>query len=187
VVRVTSPGPIFFRQTRVGWGGRPFQLIKLRSMQPGPGSTEITAGDDARITPVGRWLRRSKLDELPELWNIVRGDMSFVGPRPEVAAYVDERDPLWREVLAVRPGLTDPCTLRLRHEEALLLEVPAGERDRFYRESLLRWKLQQSAAYLRNRSPWSDLRVLFDTARAVLRPGSARPPSLDEVLRAAAC
>jgi lipopolysaccharide/colanic/teichoic acid biosynthesis glycosyltransferase len=119
---------------------------------------------------VGRFLRRSKLDELPQLWNVVRGDMSLVGPRPEVARYVDMQDPVWQRVLRVRPGITDPVTLQLRDEEALLAGVE-GDRERFYREELQPEKLRQYAAYLENRSAWADVKVLYKTVLAVLFPG----------------
>ena len=109
----TSSGlPVFFRQKRVGRNGRHFTLVKLRTMRVERAGLQVTANDDSRVTAVGRFLRRSKLDELPELWNILKGDMSFVGPRPEVPAYVDLQNPAWKEVLSARPGLTDPVTLR---------------------------------------------------------------------------
>jgi lipopolysaccharide/colanic/teichoic acid biosynthesis glycosyltransferase len=174
LVAATSSGPVLFRQTRVGLGGRPFTLLKLRTMRAGaetPEGSQLTASGDARITPVGRWLRRFKLDELPQLWNVVRGDMSLVGPRPEVPRYVDAADPLWQSVLAARPGLTDPVTLRLRDEEALL--AGADDAERFYRERLLPWKLRGYRDYLARRTWASDLAVLAATVLAVL--GLRRP------------
>jgi lipopolysaccharide/colanic/teichoic acid biosynthesis glycosyltransferase len=145
------------------------------------GGAEVTAGDDARVTRVGRILRKAKIDEIPELWNILSGDMSFVGPRPEVPRYVDPADPRWAAVLRARPGLTDPVTLRLRNEEALLAGVP-GDPETFYRTCLQPYKLRGYAAYLDSRSWRTDLRVLVETIRAVLRPGSAPPPALADVL-----
>jgi lipopolysaccharide/colanic/teichoic acid biosynthesis glycosyltransferase len=173
-IAATSGLPVLFRQARVGRHGRAFTLIKLRTMRTiaGAGGPKVTAGNDPRITPVGRFLRRTKLDELPELWNVLRGDMSFVGPRPEVADYVHPENPLWREVLSVRPGLTDPVTLRLRHEEALLESVQ-GDREAYYRETLQPRKLEGYVEYLRRRSWRSDLAVLLATARAIVRPRSA--------------
>src|SRR5687767_11977002 len=112
-VRLTSRGPGVFGQVRVGREGKPFTLRKFRSMTQGARGTQVTASGDARITLVGKFLRRTKLDELPELWNILCGDMSFVGPRPEVPGYVDLADPRWQMVLTARPGLTDTVTLRL--------------------------------------------------------------------------
>jgi lipopolysaccharide/colanic/teichoic acid biosynthesis glycosyltransferase len=176
-VVVTSGLPIFFRQTRIGRDGAPFRLIKLRTMRPSTGAPRVTARGDARVTPAGAVLRRTKIDELPELWNVLRGDMAFVGPRPEVPEYVDLSDPLWKEVLRTRPGLTDPMTLRLRDEEVLMASV-TGDRDRFYRETLQPRKLRGYAEYLRRRSWHSDLRVLLQTAIAVWAPGggvSLRP------------
>ena len=181
-VAATSPGPVLFRQQRVGLGGRPFTLLKLRTMRLAPISAEgiqLTASGDSRITPVGRWLRRFKLDELPQLWNVVRGDMSLVGPRPEVPRYVDLADPLWRQVLSARPGLTDPVTLRLRDEEALLSGV--GDVERFYRERLLPWKLRGYRDYLSRRTWLTDLGVLGATALAVLRLHRPAQPERAEI------
>ena len=178
LVAATSPGPVIFRQQRAGLGGRPFTLLKLRSMRLAPEGSQLTAAGDARITPVGRWLRRCKLDEIPQLWNVVRGDMSLVGPRPEVPRYVGE-SPLWRQVLAARPGLTDPVTLRLRDEEALLASVPDPER--FYRERLLPWKLRGYRDYLARRSWVSDFGVLGATALALLRLRRPAPPTREEI------
>ena len=167
-VALSSRGPVLFHHERVGWRGRHFRLLKFRTMRHGATGLEISAADDARITPVGRVLRRIKLDELPQLWNVIRGDMSLVGPRPEVPRYVDVDDPLWAEVLSVRPGLTDPATLRYRDEERLLASV-SGDRDRHYREVVLPAKLRESLAYLRRRSWRTDLYVLFGTLRKVTR------------------
>jgi lipopolysaccharide/colanic/teichoic acid biosynthesis glycosyltransferase len=171
-IAATSGLPVFFRQERVGRGGRPFTLVKLRTMRASGGGPKVTAGNDPRITTVGRFLRHTKLDELPELWNVLRGDMSFVGPRPEVADYVHPESVLWREVLSVRPGLTDPVTLRLRHEEALL-EAVQGDREKYYRETLQPLKLEGYVDYLRHRSWRTDLGVLLATAGAILRPRRA--------------
>ncbi len=173
LVRATSRGPAFFRQPRVGRKGRTFTLYKLRTMRVSSEGPEVTTRGDHRITPLGRFLRRSKLDELPQLWNVVRGEMSLVGPRPEVPRYVDLEDPLWKRVLAVRPGITDPVTLRLRDEEAVLATVE-GDPERFYREELQPAKLRAYAAYLERRSPGSDVGVLFQTVAKVLFPGRER-------------
>jgi len=176
-VLVSSGSPAFFRQTRVGRGGRPFRLVKLRSMRPSDGGPRVTTRDDDRVTPVGRFLRRTKLDELPELWNVLRGDMSFVGPRPEVAEYVDVHDPKWAGILQVRPGLTDPTTLSLRHEE-VLMEAAPGDKETYYREILQPLKLAGYQSYLERRTWRSDLVVIWNTVGALL-PGrsSARESS----------
>jgi lipopolysaccharide/colanic/teichoic acid biosynthesis glycosyltransferase len=172
-VRLSSPGPVLFRQERVGQGGRPFTLLKFRSMRAGDG-IGVTAADDRRITKVGRFLRKTKLDELPQLLNVVRGDISLVGPRPEVPQYVNLDDPNWQRVLDVRPGITDPVTLALRNEEELLAEVE-DDRESFYREVLQPLKLAGYIAYLEARSIRSDLRVLWRSVLAVLVP--ARTPA----------
>ena len=179
-IRVGSPGPALFRQARVGKGGRHFQIYKLRTMRADTDGPQVTARDDDRVTPIGRLLRLTKLDELPELWNVLRGDMSLVGPRPEVPRYVDLDDPLWREVLEAPPGLTDPVTVALRNEEEVMANVE-GDRERFYLATLQRYKLIGSAEYLRKRTWRSDLRVLFETVVAITRP--AAPPSLQEIVR----
>ena len=178
LVGATSPGPVLFRQQRAGLGGRPFTLLKLRTMKVAPEGSQLTASGDSRITRVGRWLRRFKLDEIPQLWNVVRGDMSLVGPRPEVPRYVDPESPLWRQVLSARPGLTDPVTLRLRDEEALL--AGAADPERFYRERLLPWKLRGYRDYLQRRSWATDLGVLGATALAVLRLRRSPLPEIEE-------
>jgi lipopolysaccharide/colanic/teichoic acid biosynthesis glycosyltransferase len=146
-------------------------MFKFRTMRTGSSGAGVTMDRDPRITAVGRVLRKTKLDELPELWNVVRGDMAIVGPRPEVPQYVDENDPRWREVLKVKPGLTDPVTVALRNEERLLASA-GPDRERFYVHSLLPWKLDGNARYLRIRTPWSDMAVLAATVVAVLHPSA---------------
>ena len=180
IIRATDRGPMFFRQTRVGRGGRPFSLLKLRTMRQANAGAEITASGDDRITPIGRVLRKTKLDELPELWNVVRGEMSLVGPRPEVPRYVDLQDPLWQEVLEERPGLTHPVTLALRNEEELLARVN-GNAAEYYEHTLLPFKLKGCVEYARRRTWRSDVAVLAKTALAVVLPSRAPPPSLDDV------
>ena len=142
-------------------------------MRPTSAGPRVTARGDDRVTPVGRMLRRTKLDELPELWNVLRGEMSFVGPRPEVPEYVDLTDPRWAEILQARPGLTDPVTLALRDEEGLMGAVE-GDRDRYYRETLQPKKLEGYRQYLQRRTWRSDLGVIWDTIAALLPGGSAR-------------
>jgi len=180
-IALTSPGPILFRHERIGRGGRPFAMLKFRTMRAGSTGPEVTAKQDPRITPVGRVLRKTKLDELPELWNVVRGEMSLVGPRPEAARYVDVSSPLWRDVLTVRPGITDPMTLRLRNEEELLA-LAGTDHEAFYRRSLLPYKLRGYREYLSNRSWKSDVQVLWLTALGIVFPGRVPPPSLEEIV-----
>lgn len=181
-VAVSSRGPILFRQTRIGYRGRPFTFYKFRSMRVAEEGLPLTASGDRRVTRVGKWLRKLKLDELPELFNVLRGDMALVGPRPEVPRYVDLDDPLWRLVLGVRPGLTDPVTLRLRNEEELLGAL-AGDPDDFYTSSLLPFKLRGYRGYILRRSWRSDLWVLWTTILGILLPGRNPPPTQEEINR----
>lgn len=181
-VRVSSPGPVLFRQIRIGRHGVPFTMLKFRTMRvvkPEEG-TKVTASGDNRITPIGRVLRKTKLDELPELWNVVRGEMALVGPRPEVPAYVDMNDPAWRHVLSVRPGITDPVTLKLRNEEELLAQA-GGNVDDFYRGTLLPYKLAEYRTYFERRSWFFDVATLAKTAFAIMLPHKVNPPTLSEL------
>ena len=179
-VKLSSPGPVLFKQRRVGRAGRTFCLIKFRTMKGGEGGPQVTSSDDKRITSVGRLLRKTKIDELPELWNVVKGDISLVGPRPEVPGHVDLSDPLWQRVLEVRPGITDPVTLRLRSEEELMGQVEQ-DREEFYLKVLQRYKLKGYLQYLEIRTFWSDIRVLVETVLAVVIASGAPSPTLDEV------
>jgi lipopolysaccharide/colanic/teichoic acid biosynthesis glycosyltransferase len=162
-IRIENRGPILFRQVRMGINGKRFFLLKLRSMRSASSGTSITAGGDSRITKVGQLLRDYKLDELPQLWNVFRGDMNFIGPRPEVPEYVDLSDARWRAVLSVPPGITDLASLVFRHEERLLADC--GDVETFYRECLLPRKLEISAHYARTRSTLSDIRLIALTIR----------------------
>ena len=182
-VASTSKGGVLFRQSRVGRHGATFTLYKFRSMRAASVGPAITAGGDARVTALGAVLRRTKLDELPELWNVVRGDMSLVGPRPEVPEYVEAEDPLWQRVLAERPGLTHPVTLRLRNEEELLAAVDEDDRRRFYEETLVPFKLRGYVEYAERRTAWSDLAVIWQTVLAIVS-GSAPAPTREEIERA---
>jgi len=161
--------PGLFRQQRVGRHGRMFELLKFRSMvvQPLPGSALVTAGGDPRITPVGRRLRASKLDELPQLINVLRGDMSLVGPRPEVPRYVALYTPEQRaRILSVRPGITDEAAILFRNEEQLL--ATASDPEAFYVEAILPRKLACYEAYAREHSLAGDLSILWRTLRAII-------------------
>jgi len=165
-IALTSPGPVIFRQQRVGRNGQVFVLYKLRTMRMAPDGPQVTASGDARVTWIGRILRRTKVDELPELWNVLKGNMSLVGPRPEVPRYVDLNDEMWALVLQSRPGITDPVTLRLRNEEALLADVK-GDYERFYTQSLQPLKLRGYVDYLHQRSCWTDIKVLCRTVLVI--------------------
>ncbi|TMB77195.1 MAG: sugar transferase [Chloroflexi bacterium] len=166
-VRLTSRGPAFHRATRVGRDGRPFTMLKLRTMRAGPGAA-ITTRDDPRMTTLGRALRRARLDELPQLFNVVRGEMSIVGPRPEdprfVALYSEEQ----RAVLALRPGITGAAQLVFRDEAALL--DPADPEGSYVRAVLPR-KLAIDLEYARGRSLAGDLRIMGMTLRGLPKRG----------------
>jgi lipopolysaccharide/colanic/teichoic acid biosynthesis glycosyltransferase len=162
--------PILFTQSRVGRGGKLFRLFKFRTMRAGKSGPSITSRGDSRVTRVGRFLRKFKLDELPQLWNVVRGEMSLVGPRPEVPEFVDVNNPVWLSVLQARPGITDPASIAYRHEEELLAK--AADPIRYYRETVLPSKLALNVAYLRDRSLWQDLQVIARTAHCATFPGA---------------
>ena len=176
LVLMTSRGGVLFKQTRIGQYGRRFTVLKLRSMTAGVRGPEVTMANDSRVTTVGRLLRAYKVDELPQFWNVIRGDMSLVGPRPEVPRYVDTGDPLWRTVLSARPGLSDPVTLELRNEEALLGTMGADAAN-FYTTTLVPYKLLGNAAYLRRRTWRTDLAVLLKTVRRIAVPNSTTQPT----------
>ncbi|WP_416760914.1 sugar transferase [Roseateles sp. So40a] len=167
-VKLDSRGPVMFRQERVGRFGVPFRIHKFRTMRVdaptlGP---QITIGDDARITRSGRWLRASKVDELPQLWDVLRGAMSLVGPRPEVPRYVALYPDALRElVLSVRPGITDPASLSFRNESELLARAADPERE--YVEVVMPMKLGLAADYVRNASLAGDIRLILATLGAI--------------------
>jgi len=162
VIKWTSVGPVLYKAARVGKDGRLFNLYKFRSMclnadQQGPG---ITTKDDPRITPVGRLLRRTKLDELPQLINVLRGEMSLVGPRPEDPRYVALYTPVQRQVLTVRPGITSRASLYYRDEERL---VGGDGWEEVYCKRILPHKLALDLEYLQQRTLWTDLAVILKT------------------------
>jgi len=167
LVRATSTGPALFRQIRVGRNGQPFVLLKLRTMRTDAPGAVITSGGDPRITGLGAWLRRTKLDELPQLWNVLRGDMSLVGPRPEVPDYVALYTAAQRAVLRARPGLTDPASLAWTDEAATLATF--ADPHRAYADVVLPQKLELSLSYLERRTVWSDLAVVMRTVVHVAR------------------
>ena len=167
-IRLSSRGPALFWQTRVGRGGVDFVLYKFRSMTVREGSERggFDAGDLSRITRIGRFLRATKLDELPQLWNVVRGDMALVGPRPEVRKWVDVNPDRWAIIHAIRPGITDPAAILYRDEEKIL--ASAADPERLYREQILPRKLGLYAEYARTRTFWGDLKILGRTATAII-------------------
>lgn len=168
-VRLDSPGPALFRQPRVGRGGRLFRIHKFRTMRVTDGTGPlVTASHDARITRVGRWLRRTKLDELPQLIDVLNGDMSLVGPRPEVPRYMAlYAEPVRRQILSLRPGITDRAAIEFRDEERLL--AAAADPERAYVEQVMPIKQRYYLDYVAQRSLAGDLRILWDTARALVK------------------
>lgn len=177
-IKLDSPGPILYRGTRVGKGGRPFKMLKFRSMvvnaeQLGGPST---AGDDPRVTRVGRFLRRYKLDELPQLINVLKGEMSLVGPRPEVPQYVAMYNPEQRAILSVHPGITDWASLWNSDEGSWL--AGAHDPERVYLEVVRPTKLRLQLKYVRERSFMVDLRILLATLITLV---SRRPLPADEL------
>jgi lipopolysaccharide/colanic/teichoic acid biosynthesis glycosyltransferase len=165
--------PVLFSQKRVGRRGRLFRIWKFRTMRPNSQGSAITAAGDERVTPTGAVLRRYKLDELPQLFNVLKGDMSLVGPRPEVPEYVQLDAPIWQAVLQVRPGVTDLATLLYRDEEKLLGAAP--DANAFYRDTVLPAKLILNLGYLRSRSFRRDVRLIYLSVRYSLFPERVDP------------
>ena len=178
LVLLTSGRPILFRQTRIGRFGRPFRIAKFRTMaNRRTAGTTVTAAGDARITRLGRVLRRLKLDELPQLLNVLRGEMSFVGPRPDVPGYMDRLEGDDARLLELRPGITGPASLAFRHEEELLAQVddPVTYND----EVIFPEKVRLNLEYLDSVSFWEDLRCLVQT----IMPLEAGAPTFHAAVR----
>jgi len=162
--------PVLFRQMRVGVNGSGFMLNKFRTMRVirGAASGTFDAGDTSRITKIGAFLRKTKLDELPQLWNVFKGDMSLVGPRPEVRKWVDAYPERWAKVLTVKPGITDPASIYYRNEEELLAQ--ADDPVACYRDQILPHKLDLYEEYVRTRTFLGDIFLIFKTIMLVLFP-----------------
>jgi lipopolysaccharide/colanic/teichoic acid biosynthesis glycosyltransferase len=164
VVLAAQGRPVLFRQSRIGKGGRPFLILKFCTMHSsGVLGSSITTAEDNRVTRLGVWLRKLKLDELPQFLNVLRGEMSLIGPRPEVPEYVQLDSPLWRAVLQARPGITDLASLAFRDEETML--GPADGADAYYRSSILPAKLRLNILYQQSRTLRRDVTLLWLTAR----------------------
>ena len=160
VILLTSGAPVFYIQERIGQNAKPFKLIKFRTMK-GEEESPVAAAELNRITRVGRWLRRTKIDELPELLNIFAGDMSFVGPRPDVPGYADQLQGDERRILQLRPGITGPASIKYRNEEELL----AQQADpKAYNDNII-WpdKVKINLKYLENWTFWGDIKLIFKT------------------------
>ena len=166
-IRCREGAPILFRQQRMGRHGQPFTILKFRTMRtPRPGDAEVSSGDaDQRITRIGQTLRRHRMDEWPQLWNVLRGDMSMVGPRPEVPRFVDIQNAQWKVVLQVRPGITGPDALAFKDEGDLLSR--SDDPESTYREDILPAKLKMQEDYARNRTLMGDFVLLFRTLGAL--------------------
>ena len=168
-VRLSSAGPALFCQERIGRYGRVFVLFKFRTMQVRKGTEKgsFDAGNATRITPIGRILRKTKLDELPQLWNVLAGDMALVGPRPEVRKWVEVYPDRWAKVLTVRPGITDPASIVYRDEEEILAR--SADPERTYREEILPHKLSLYEEYVHSRSFLGDIGIIFKTLKVVAK------------------
>lgn len=161
LIKVDSKGPIFFSQERIGKDFKPFRIFKFRTMVQTKSGPLITTANDLRITRVGKYLRRYKIDELPQLLNVLKGDMSLVGPRPEVKRYVDLFKSDYRKILTVRPGITDPASLRYSNEEAILSQLP--DHEEAYIKRILPEKINLSLEYVNNRTMMRDIMIILKT------------------------
>lgn len=170
MVRRDSPGPAIFAQERVGRAGAVFKIYKYRTMivNERKPTLQITVGNDPRITKIGSFLRKWKLDELPQLWNVIVGDMSLVGPRPEVPRYVAFYPPAIREiVLSVRPGITDPCSIQFLNESKILKNE--NNPEHYYINNILPQKLDIYVNYIENKNFMSDVFIILKTVKSILR------------------
>lgn len=171
LVRRDDGGPPLIRVLRVGRDNRPFGMFKIRTMTAATadglsGGPPVTGAFDDRVTGIGRRLRRTRLDELPQLLNVVRGEMALIGPRPEAPEFVDEHDASWRHVLRAKPGIAGPTQLLVYHWEACVVSGPGGERD--YRDVVLPVKLAIDQWYVRRASPWVDALVIASLVQCLL-------------------
>jgi lipopolysaccharide/colanic/teichoic acid biosynthesis glycosyltransferase len=162
LIYIDSPGSVFYRSTRIGRGGQPFEMLKFRKMRHAATGGPLTVGDDERFTPIGSFLSLTKLDELPQLWNVIRGEMHIVGPRPEVPEFVARYPQEYHEILSVLPGITGPAAVEYAHESHLLM----FQQDplRFYEEQIMPRKLEIDLRYIRSRTLASDVGLLARTA-----------------------
>ncbi len=167
-IKLDSPGPVFYRQVRVGRYNRDFRIFKFRSMRVGAdkGSLVTIGGRDPRVTRSGYFIRKFKIDELPQLINVFIGDMSLVGPRPEVRHYVDYWTKEQLHVLDVRPGITDPASIKFRNENELLEK--AEDPEKYYIEVIMQEKLRLYLEYVENHSFWYDIKLIFQTFVAII-------------------
>lgn len=167
-IKCDSKGPVFYRQVRVGKDNKDFRIFKFRSMRVGSdkGSLVTIGGRDPRVTRSGYFIRKFKLDEFPQLINVFVGDMSLVGPRPEVRHYVDYWTPEQMHVLDVRPGITDPASIKFRNENELLEQ--AEDPEKYYIEVIMQEKLKLYLEYVQNHSFWGDIKLIFQTFKVII-------------------
>lgn len=167
-IKSDSKGPVFYRQTRVGRGNKDFRLFKFRSMRPDSDKLGLitVGGHDPRVTRSGYYIRKYKLDEFPQLINVFKGDMSLVGPRPEVRKYVDMYTPEQMRVLSIRPGITSLASIRYRNENDIL--ASAEDPDRCYIEKVMPDKLAIDLEYVDSATLWNDIKLIFNTIKAVV-------------------
>lgn len=168
-IKLDSPGPIFYRQVRVGRYNKDFRIFKFRSMRIGSdkGSLVTIGGRDPRITPSGYFIRKFKIDELPQLINVLVGDMSLVGPRPEVRHYVNYWTEEQMHVLDVRPGITDPASIKFRNENELLAQ--AEDPEKYYIEVIMQEKIKLYLDYVKKNSLWYDIKLIFQTFWVIIK------------------
>lgn len=168
-IKLDSKGPVFYRQVRVGKDNKDFRIFKFRSMRVGSdkGSLVTIGGRDPRVTRSGYWIRKFKLDELPQLINVFIGDMSLVGPRPEVRHYVDYWTPEQMHVLDVRPGITDPASIKFRNENELMEQ--AEDPEKYYIEVIMQEKIRLYLEYVENHSFWGDIGLIFKTFWTIVK------------------
>lgn len=161
MIKLLTPGPVFFSQARIGRYGKPFMLYKFRTMKVNNGGNTVSVRGEDRITPLGAILRRYKIDELPELWNIFRGDMSFVGPRPDIAEYINILTGEELRILELRPGLTSPASIKYVNEEELLASAP--DPIKYYNAKIWPDKVRMNLEYCQERSFWGDILLIIKT------------------------
>jgi len=183
IIKGTSQGPVLYTQPRVGLHEKIFQVYKFRTMVDKAElmGSSVTTGIDPRITPIGRILRNTKLDELPQLFNVFKGDMSFVGPRPDVPEIIAKYTPEMKSVFAVRPGITSVATLHFRHEEVILSKV--HDPDRFYDDEVVPLKVELALEHARRNSFWFDLSILLQTVWVLTPLGKIWPIKELETVR----
>ncbi len=183
VIKLTSQGPVVYTQVRTGLNEKAFYVYKFRTMvnQADKIGTSVTTGTDPRITPVGRVLRKTKFDELPQLFNVLKGDMSFVGPRPDVPEITTGYTPEMKRIFLIRPGITSVATLHFRHEEEMLAKV--SDPDKFYEEVVAPLKVELTMEHVRKNSFFFDLGILLQTVWALTPLGKIWPIKEHELVK----